>query len=410
MAEGHRRPAWATVDLGAVAHNVALLRRLVAPAQLCAVVKADGYGHGALTVARAALEAGAASLAVALVEEGMELRRAGIDAPVLVLSEPVPGAVLDALACDLTLTVYRREGVQVLAQAAATMSRRPVAVHLKVDTGMHRVGAHPEQALAVALAIAGTKRLRLEGLWTHLAVADDVEDTFTAEQLARFEAVRRALADAGVVPEMVHAANSAAAIAHPASRYDLVRCGLAVYGYPPTPAVGTALEAALGPGTTLRPVLGLLARVSLVRDLEAGERVSYGRVRPLPCASRVAVVPLGYADGVPRRLLEGGMEVLVGGRRRPLAGTVTMDQLMVDCGPGAEVEVGDEVVLLGRQGQEEITAEDWARALGTISYEVLCAIAPRVPRVVVPAVAAGARAGAAGPGAGDQGGLPILAR
>ncbi|HVM02908.1 MAG TPA: alanine racemase, partial [Acidimicrobiales bacterium] len=258
---------------------------------------------------------------------------------------------------------------------AVGTGRAPLGVHLKVDTGMHRVGADPGDVPALAKGIRGAPGLRLEGLWTHLAVADDpAQDDFTATQLARFEEVRDALAGEGVVPGLLHTANSAAALAHPSARYDLVRCGIAAYGYPPRPG-------AAGPGD-LRPALSLRARVSMVRTLDAGERVSYGRRYAVPRPrSVVATVPLGYADGVTRRLGEVGAEVLVGGRRRPVAGTVTMDQLLVDCGPGAAVAAGDEVVLLGRQGDEEITAQEWADRLGTITYEVLCAIGPRVPRV-----------------------------
>ena len=370
------RPAWAEVDLDAVAANVALLAERCAPAALCAVVKADGYGHGAAAVARAALGAGATWLAVALVEEGEALREEGIRAPVLLLSEPPAEAMAAVVAAGLTPTLYTGSGVAAAAKAAGTR-RGPVAVHLKVDTGMHRVGADPPDVPALARAVRSSPGLRLEGLWTHLAVADEPDqDDFTASQLARFEGVRDALAADGAVPGMLHAANSAAALAHPAARYDLVRCGIAVYGYAPRPGVVGPLD--------LRPALSLRARVSMVRTLDLGERISYGGRYAVPSPhSVVGTVPLGYADGVTRRLGEVGAEVLVGGRRRPVAGTVTMDQVMVDCGPGSGVRPGDEVVLLGRQGDEEITADEWAARLGTISYEVLCGIGPRVPRVLV---------------------------
>ncbi|MDP9388120.1 MAG: alanine racemase, partial [Actinomycetota bacterium] len=269
--------------------------------------------------------------------------------------------------------------------------RSPLGVHLKVDTGMHRVGADPADAAALAKAVGEARGLRLEGLWTHLAVADEPgQDDVTAVQLARFEKVRDVLAGEGVRPDVLHVANSAAAIAHPAARYDLVRCGIAVYGHPPGPALAGRVD--------LRPALSLAARVSLTRSLPGGERVSYGRRYEVAEGSVLATVPLGYADGVPRRLSEVGGEALVGGRRRPLAGTVTMDQVLVDCGPDASVAVGDEVVLLGRQGSEEITAEEWAERLGTIAYEVLCGIGPRVPRRHV---------GAASLTPGAQGVLPV---
>jgi alanine racemase len=368
------RPAWAEVDLDALQHNVAILLERCAPAALCAVVKADGYGHGAVAVARAVLEAGATWLAVALVEEGLILREAGITAPILLLSEPPPAAMAPAVGARLTPTVYTATGVAAAAGAVGP-SRRPVSVHLKVDTGMHRVGADPADALALGRAITEERGLRLEGLWTHLAVADEpAQDSVTSGQLARFEEVRDALTAGGITPGLLHVANSAGAMRHPSARYDLVRCGIAIYGYPPGSALAGVAD--------LRPALTLRSRVALVRRLAAGERLSYGQryVVPEP-GSVVATVPLGYADGVPRRLSAVGGEVLLGGRRRPIAGTVTMDQLMVDCGFAANVAVGDEVVLLGRQGDDEITADEWARRLDTISYEVLCGIGPRVPRL-----------------------------
>lgn len=369
------RPAWAEIDLDAVASNVAFLVERCAPAAVCAVVKADGYGHGSVAVARAALDAGATWLAVALVEEGVALRDEGVDAPVLLLSQPPPDAMGAVVAARLTPTLDTEAGIAAAAEAVGTR-RAPVGVHLKIDTGMHRVGADPADAPDLAKAIRAAPALRLEGLWTHLASADEPEqDDFTALQLARFEDVRDALAADGAQPALLHAANTAGALAHPAARYDLVRCGIALYGYSPRPGVAR---------DDLRPVLSLRARVSAVRTLEAGERVSYGRRYAVPAPrSVVATVPLGYADGVTRRLGAVGAEVLLRGRRRPVAGTVSMDQFMVDCGPGSTVAPGEEVVLLGRQGDQEIRAEEWADRLGTITYEVLCGIGSRVPRVVV---------------------------
>jgi alanine racemase len=381
------RPAWADIDLGAVRHNAALLRRLASPAEVCAVVKADAYGHGELPVARAALEGGASWLAVALVEEGVTLRDAGIEAPILLLSEPPDEALAEAVARRLVPTVYSTERIGALAKTVADRGSGPLPVHLKVDTGMHRVGADPAEAPALADLISADPGLELGAVWTHLAVADGAgaEDTaYTTGQLERFDAVLATLAAAGHRPPLVHVANSAGTIATPAARRDLVRCGLAVYGVAPTQALGEQLAAATG-GGRLRPVLSLRSRVTLVRDLDAGERPSYGRARPLAVRSTVAVAPIGYADGVPRRLFDEGGSVLVRGVRRPLAGTVTMDQIMVDCGPAgsSDVEVGDEMVLIGSQGGDEITADEWAGRLGTVSYEVLCGIGPRVPRVTV---------------------------
>jgi alanine racemase len=380
------RPAWAGIDLDAVRHNAAVLLRLVGPAELCAVVKADGYGHGALPVARASLEGGATWLAVALVEEGVTLRDAGIEAPILLLSEPPARAMDEAVARRLVPTVYTKGGVEALGHAAGRQRSSPVDVHLKIDTGMHRVGADLADALQLAGSIADDPHLNLGAVWTHLAVADGdspVDRAFTAEQLARFDATLATLAASGHRPPMTHTANSAGAIAVVEARRDLVRCGIALYGVAPTPTLADELEKATD-GAQLRPALSLCTEVTYVRDLDAGERPSYGRQRPLAERSTVATAPIGYADGVPRRLFDVGGEVLIGGIRRPLAGVVTMDQIVVDCGPvGSDpVAVGDEVVLLGPQGSESIAATEWADLLGTISYEVLCDIGPRVPRLV----------------------------
>lgn len=373
-AEARTRPAWATVDLAAVRHNVAAIATLVAPAQVCVVVKANGYGHGAVPVARAAVDAGAGWLAVALVEEGLALRAAGIDAPVLVLSEPGPEAMPAAYRADLTPTLYTAAGV---AAAAAAADGRRWAIQVKVDTGMHRVGAAPAEVGDVVAAAVESNRLDVQGLWTHLAVADEPDrpDRFTAVQLERFEDVRAALAARGFAPPMVHAANSAGALVHPAARLDLVRCGIAAYGVAPAPGVTGGLD--------LRPALSLSAEVTFVKRVAAGDGMSYGLRYRADHDTVVATVPLGYADGVTRRLGAAGGEVLVGGHRRPIAGSVTMDQILVDCGPTSDVVAGDEVVLIGRQGKEAVTAEEWAARIDTIGYEVVCGIGPRVPRVYV---------------------------
>jgi alanine racemase len=383
MAQGRSRPAWAEIDLAAVTHNAGVLARLVKPALLCAVVKANGYGHGGPAVAKAALAGGAAGLAVALVDEGVELRQHDVYGPILLLSECGEEAVDTALSYGLTPTLYSLEGIAHFSQAARSLGQR-TSVHLKVDTGMHRVGAPPAEVPALIAAIEADPLLRLEGLWTHLAAADgeSSEDrAFTLEQLDTFDRLVSELHAAGIDPDVLHAANTAGAIAFPSARYGMARCGIGLYGYPPGPTVQRALAAAST--AALRPVMSLRAKVVSVRTLPAGARPSYGRLRPLPEESVVATVPIGYADGVPRALFTEGYGVLIGGRRRPLAGMVTMDQVVVDCGPDASVRPGDEVVLLGRQGDEEITAEEWARLLGTISYEVLSRVGPRVPRITV---------------------------
>jgi alanine racemase len=384
MAQGRSRPAWAEIDVAAVTHNASVLSRLVRPAQLCAVVKAHGYGHGGPAVAKAALAGGALGLAVALVDEGVELRQHDVHGPILLLSECGPDAVNTVMSSRLTPTLYTLEGVDQFVRAARLLGQS-TPVHVKVDTGMHRVGADPSEVPALVRAIVDDPLLRFEGLWTHLPVADggSADDrVFTLGQLEMFDRLVADLAQHGLAAQVLHAANTAGSIAFPTSRYNMVRCGLGLYGHLPGAAVTGAFNAASG-GAVLWPAMSLKARVVAVRTLDAGERPSYGRLRPLPARSLVATVPIGYADGVPRALFEKGYGVLIGGRRRPLAGMVTMDQIVVDCGDDTSVQPGDEVVLLGRQGDEEITAEAWAELLGTISYEVLCGVGPRMPRIVV---------------------------
>ena len=376
--EGRRRPAWAEVDLAALTHNAATLAELVAPAQLCAVVKADGYGHGARTVVGSLLAGGATTIGVALVDEGIELRADGVTAPILLLAEAQPIALRDAIAARLTLTVGSIRAAHELVAAGGAAAP---PVHVKLDTGMHRQGVVPG-ALPATLAVLAEGGVAVGGIWTHFPVADGGTDearAFTLGQLSTFEAAVDAVRGrlpAGVVR---HAANTAGALWFPAAHLDLVRAGLGLYGCYPHPAMADVLAEAGLPA--LRPVLSVKARVVAVRDLPGGARPSYGRRRALERDARVATVPVGYADGYPRAMLEGGAEVLIRGRRRPLAGVVTMDQLLVECDD--DVEVGDEVVLLGRQGDAEVSAEEWARALGTISWEVLCGIKPRIPKLAV---------------------------
>jgi alanine racemase len=365
------RPTWAEVDLGAIGHNVAALRELVAPAQVMAVVKADAYGHGAVPVARAAVAAGAAALGVALVEEGVELRAAGIDVPVLVLSEPPTAAAAEVVAHRLTPVVYTEAGVVSLAKAVADLGAEPLSVHVKVDTGMHRVGADEEAVARLVTVVGDHRELVLTGLCTHFAVADEPDRPDTADQLARFARVREQLAALGLGRLQVHAANSAGAIGFPDARFDMVRVGIAIYGIEPAPGIGADLG--------LLPVLALRSRVSHVQRRRRGDRLSYGLRYELASDATVVTVPIGYADGVPRNLAAAGGQVLVRGVRCPIAGTVTMDQLLVDVGD-LPVEVGEVVTLIGRDGDAEVRVEEWAERLGTIGYEIACSIGPRVPR------------------------------
>ncbi len=371
-------PTVARVRPAAIEANVGRLVARAGTAALCAVVKADGYGHGASTAARAAVDAGASWLAVATIEEALEVADSvGSDTPVLILSEIAPPLAADAAAgCpeQVRFTVASTAGIEALAGAAGPAR----TVHLKVDTGMHRMGALPGELAAVAEALAAAgSRLQLEGTWTHLAVADSPSDPFTDEQLRRFDLALAALRGGGLRAGIVHAANSAGLLAHPEARRDLVRAGIAAYGVPPSPELADSVE--------LEPALELVSRITAVRTVSPGESVSYGRRWWAEESTRVATVAIGYADGIRRHSGSAGVEVLVRGRRCPIVGMVTMDQLMVALDPAVagEATQGDEAVLIGRQGAEEITATEVAGRLGTIAYEVLTSISARVPRIVV---------------------------
>lgn len=366
------RPVWVEIDLDAVRANTRAIRAAAAPAAVLAVVKADGYGHGAVPVSRAVLDAGAEWIGVALAEEGITLRESGIDAPMLVLSEPTPDAAAPVVAAGLTPVVYTQAGLEHLAKAVAQSGRTTaLPVHLKIDTGMHRVGCTPAEARTMVDAIAERSELVLGGVCTHLAIADEPDDPYTAEQLGRFDALLADLIASGVDVGLRHASNSAGLLAFPAAHYDLVRTGITIYGIAPA--------ALLADRIPLHPALSFKARVSYVKTVPAGSRLSYGLRYEVSRSSRIATVPVGYADGVPRNLAHVGGEVLVGGRRVPIAGTVTMDQILLDLGDDP-VEVGDEVVLIGDQGAASVTATEWADRLGTIPYEIVCGIGPRVPR------------------------------
>ena len=355
------RPTVVEVDLEAIRHNVRALRP--SGVELMAVVKADAYGHGAVPVARAVLEAGASWLGVALVEEGVALREGGIRAPILVLSELPRGSEKDALASGLTPTVYSEEGVALVAEAAGAVGRR-VGVHMKIDTGMHRLGLWPPQRSGEVASRVTDVGLGLAGAWTHLASAES-DPELTRRQLgALLDAVEAMPAR----PPIVHAANSAATILFPEAHLDLVRPGGGIFGL----AAGPGLERGL------RPALSWRSTVSFVKRLGPGERLSYGQHYRLQRDATIATVPVGYADGYPRAL-SSRADVLIGGRRCRVAGNVTMDHLVVDCGD-LEVRAGDEVVLLGAQGEERVTAEELAELAGTIPYEIATSISVRVPR------------------------------
>ncbi len=359
----------AEIDLSAIRRNIAALAEHSDTA-VCAVLKADAYGHGVIPVARTALDAGATWLAVATIGEAVDLGEVvGDDTPILVLSER-PGAELDVfrdrLPRGLRLTICSTAGL-----AAIRNARIEASVHVEVDTGMRRMGVEPTEAVALCRDVAEADDLHLEGVWTHMAVADSPDDPFTDLQLDRFDRVLDELEAASVRPPLAHAANSAAALMHPRSRFDLIRVGIAMYGVAPAAELEGVVP--LSPALTLRSV------VTAVRTVVAGETVSYGRRWEAAETCRIATVPLGYADGVRRSSDRAGVEVLIGGRRHLIVGTVTMDQCMVLV--DETVEMGDEVVLIGAQGDERISVGEIADRIDTIGYEVLTSLGRRVERV-----------------------------
>ncbi len=366
--------AVAQINLAAIERNVKLLQQTVGPqTQLCAVVKADGYGHGAVPVARTALAAGAQTLAVATAQEAGELRRAGISAPILLL-----GAVSDeelpvAIAAGVVLMVWDLGFVETL-RAAAADDGREIQVHVKLDSGLGRLGTRVlSQALAVAEAVrAAAPALRLTGAMTHLATADGDLD-FAAHQLAQFTPlVERLRSQPGGDELLIHAANSAAALRVPAARLDMVRAGIALYGGDPMN---------LDPAEHgLEPALALRSYVAALKPIAPGQSTGYGRHFIADRETMIATLPIGYGDGIPTRALANNCDVLINGSRYPLRGMVSMDNITVDVGPEAGVAVGDRATIIGVEGEQRQTAEELAARIGTINYEVLCWISRRVPR------------------------------
>jgi alanine racemase len=363
--------AIAAVNLAAIERNVATLRRgLAAGAGLCAVVKADGYGHGAEQAARAALAGGATSLAIATADEAGELRGAGIDARLLVMGAVSSEELAVALAVDAELVVWDPAFVEEVRRGAP--ETRPVRLHVKLDTGMGRLGTRDQQqALRVAEQVAASgPELELVGAMTHFATADD-DPEFLMRQLAAFEPFAQELRRRW--PNIaLHAANSAATLREPASHLTMVRCGIAIYGCDPMQEDPASHE--------LEPALELQSYVAAVKRAQAGDSAGYGRRFVAPGETWIATLPIGYADGI-RRALTNNCDVLIEGGRHPLVGTVSMDNITVDLGPEPVASVGERATIIGRDGSERQTAEDLARRIGTINYEVLTGISRRVPRV-----------------------------
>ena len=369
-ARGH--PVWAEIDLSALRHNVHVLMEVARGSELMAVVKGYAYGHGNPRCAETMLEAGATRLGVARVAEALHLREAGIRAPIHVFTEPPDEAAPTIAANDLTATLYTAQFARQLSDAA-TAAGKEVSVHVKLDTGMHRVGILAEDVVDAVRELRSLPGLQIEGAWSHLAVADVPDHPFTRKQIDLFQDLVGKIEKAGVDLRYKHIANSAATLSAPESHMDIVRCGVALYGLWPGDAfVGRS---------DLRPVMSLKARVNMVKEVPAGEALSYGLNYELGAPGRVVTVPAGYADGYDRKLSGRGF-VGIEGKRWRVSGTVCMDQFMVDVGE-QDVEVGSTVLLFGRMGDVSIPAEEVASQVGTINYEITSRVPSRVPRIYI---------------------------
>lgn len=365
------RWAWTEIDASAILANVEALRSLLAPScRLMAVVKADGYGHGAAESARAALAGGASELGVATVDEALSLRNANVTAPLLILAEAPPESAGEIVDAGVTATVASRSLAVALSEAA-TRAGRQVGFHLKVDTGMHRIGVAHDRAGEFLTSLRGLPGLALHGVFTHFATAEVPGDWDFEKQMDRLQESLSDIREAGFEPGVVHASNSAATILHREAHFDMVRCGISIYGLHPGEATRDRVD--------LRSAMSVKARVAAVRTVPMGEGVSYGLIWRAAGPVSVATIPLGYADGV-HRVLSGNMRVLIGGRQCEQVGRICMDQLMVEVPRGLSVSPGDEVVIVGEQGSEVLAMDEMAASAGTINYEMACGFALRLER------------------------------
>jgi len=365
------RSVWAEIDLGAIAYNVRQIRRMTAgSAKICAVVKADAYGHGAVAVARTMLHAGADRLAVAIINEALELRRAGLRVPILVLGyTPICQAAI-VVDQDITQTIFDLDSAQALS-GAAVAAGKIVNVHIKIDTGMGRIGILPEDAGEFAAAVTALPGIKIEGVFSHFATADSRDKSFAYEQYKKFTEGLKYIKAKGITIPIRHIANSAAILDLPQMHLDMVRPGIILYGLWPSDEMLQTIE--------LRPAMKLKAQVAFAKDMPANATISYGRTYVTENQSRIATLPLGYADGWSRRLA-GKASVLIKGQRAPLVGRVCMDQCMIDVTKIAGVVPGDEALLFGGA---ELPVEEIAKHMGTINYEIVCMVGKRVPRLYV---------------------------
>jgi alanine racemase len=368
------RPAWAEIDLDGIAHNIRAFQQLLPrAARIMAVVKANAYGHGAVEVATAALEAGASRLAVAIVEEGIVLRQRGITAPIQLLGVSAPGTQRAVIEHDLIPTICTIDSARRFAEIGGKLGTS-VKFHLKLDTGMGRIGVRPDDLPAFLTALKPLPHLEMEGVFSHFAKADEADKTYSARQLTRYRDCVTLVQEAGFRPRIRGLANSAAAIDLPDAVFDLIRLGISLYGLYPSDEVERER-------IRLRPVMSWKTRIVHLKTLPAGEAVSYGGRFVTQRPTIVATLPIGYADGFRRRLWSVGGRVLVQGRCAPIIGRVCMDMTMIDVTDLPPVSLGDEVVLLGTQGDQAISADEMAAQLDTINYEITCLVGKRVPRV-----------------------------
>ncbi|WP_242040771.1 alanine racemase [Coleofasciculus sp. FACHB-1120] len=371
--------AWVEIDLAALAHNVRQLRRFLSPkTALMAVVKADAYGHGAITVAEVACQAGASWLGVATIPEGIQLREAGIQAPILILGASNTTEQVQAIAhWNLQPTLCTPQQAFVFSETLGTLNRS-LSVHVKLDTGMSRLGTPWQQAAEFVALVQRLPHLKIASIYSHLATADSPDPTVMRQQRDRFEEaiaqIKTQSKTTGMTPPRLHLANSAAALSDPSLHYDMVRVGLATYGLYPAPHLKPAID--------LKPVMQVKARVTQVKNISAGTGVSYGHQFVASQDMRLAAIAIGYADGVPRNL-SNKMQVLLRGQPVPQIGAITMDQMMLDVSAIPDLQTGEVVTLLGKEGNAQISADDWAATLGTISWEILCGFKHRLPRVAV---------------------------
>jgi alanine racemase len=366
------RPTWAAIDLNAIRSNLKQVVQLVGKkVRIMAVVKGDAYGHGMLEVAEAVLSAGASCLGVAIVEEGILLRRHGVVAPILVFAPPFDFQLDEYLKYDLEITLCSLATAETLS-SRANSAGKPAVVHLKVDTGMGRIGVAMDEAAEFAFQVSNLPGIKIKGIYTHFATSDEEDHRFAQAQLCRFLQVLSLVKKRGISHLIAHCANSGAILNLPGSYLDMVRVGILMYGYFPSASNASNM--------TLRPAMALKSKVGFLKQIPGGTSVSYGRRYFSRRETTIVSVPIGYADGLNRQLTNKA-QVLINGKRFPAIGTICMDQVMIDVGNSREVRVGDEVVFIGTSGTEQITAWDVARKCGTIPYEVLCAVSSRVPRI-----------------------------